>query len=66
MMPAPRKTPQRPPPYYHNGNRRRVEALTAQGWSASRIAAELNLAVGTVYSHRNAIRNRQKGRNAHG
>lgn len=41
-----------------NGNRRRVEELTLQGWSATQIGRELGISPSTVYVHRHAIRER--------
>jgi transposase len=43
-----------------NGNRKRVEELTMQGWSASEIGRELDIATGTVYAHRHAARRRRR------
>jgi DNA-binding NarL/FixJ family response regulator len=42
-----------------NGNRDKVDMLTSQGWSATRIGRALNIAPNTVYSHRHAIRKRK-------
>ena len=46
-------------PYYHNGNRRRVETLTKQGLKPKQIAETLGLARSTVYTHQLQIRRRE-------
>ena len=43
-----------------NGNRRRVEELTLQGWSATQIGRELGISPSTVYVHRHAARKRSR------
>lgn len=44
-----------------NGHRQRVETLSRYGLSAPMIARDIGIATNTVYAHRRAIRNRQRG-----
>ena len=46
--------------YMRNGNRRRVEELTLQGWSATQIGRALGISPSTVYAHRHAARKRSR------
>lgn len=46
--------------YMRNGNRRRVEDLTLQGWSATQIGRALGISPSTVYAHRHAAKKRSR------
>lgn len=49
-------------PYYHNGNRKRVEQMTRDGMTGVEIARRLNITPATVYRHRAEIRKRDARR----
>lgn len=53
-------------PYYHNGNRKRVETLREQGVSRREIAEKLGIALATVERHINQINHRKRKEAQHG
>ena len=47
-------------PYYHNGNRQRVEEMRKAGVSRREIAEKLGIAIATVGRHINQINHRKR------